>query len=85
MFRLDALRAKRALSVQRPSTSRGRRARRIALVAFGNFATVGRLWVLSGDARLHHRDALAERYARLAARYAATGNRRMIAADRLLR
>jgi len=85
VFRLDAVRAKRALSSQRPSSTRGRRARHLALAAFGNFATVGKLWVLSGQARLHHRNALAEKYARLAAGDAATGNRRLTTAGRLMR
>jgi hypothetical protein len=84
-FRLDALRARRALIAQRASTARGRRARRLAIAAFGNYAVVGRQWVLSGTARLHHRSVLADRYARLAKRYAASGNRLLIAAGHLLR
>jgi hypothetical protein len=84
-FRLDALTAKRELSAQRPSTLRGRRARRLAVAAFGDFAVVGSQWALSGVARLHHRNALADRHARIATRYAAAGNHLFIAASRLLR
>ena len=84
-FRLDARRARRALAAQRPSTSRGWRARRLAMAAFANYAAVGREWVLSGTARLHHRNALADRYALLAKRFATRGNRLLILAGRLLR
>ena len=84
-FRLDALRARRALAAQRPSTSRGWRARRLGIAAFANYAAVGREWVLSGTARLHHRNALADRYALLAKRFATKGNRLLISAGRLLR
>jgi len=84
-FRLDALRAERALRGQRASTARGWRARRLAIAAFANYAVVGRQWALSGTARLHHRKAVADRHARIARRYAAKGNRLLIAAGGLLR
>jgi hypothetical protein len=84
-FRLDALRAKRAVGAQRPSSARGARARRLAILAFGSYVVVGRQWALSGTARLHHRNALADRHARLAKRSARTGNRLLISAGGLLR
>jgi hypothetical protein len=84
-FRLDALRARRALGVQRPSTARGRRAEALALAAFRNYAIVGREWALTGRARLRHLRALATRHASVAKRYAAKGNRQLVAAARLLR
>ena len=84
-FRLDALAAKRELGAQRPSTLRGQRARRLAVAAFGDFAVVGSQWALSGVARLHHRNALAERHARIATRYAAAGKHLFTTASRLLR
>jgi hypothetical protein len=55
------------------------------MAAFANYAIVGREWVLSGTARLHHRNTLADRYAVLAKRYATKGNRLLISAGRLLR
>src|SRR5207247_10020174 len=51
-FRADALRAVRALAPVRPSSGRGRRAKRLALAAFRDYAIVGRQWALSGQARL---------------------------------
>ncbi|MGB2874976.1 MAG: hypothetical protein WBB76_05800 [Gaiellaceae bacterium] len=84
-FRHDALLARRALAVQKPSTARGRRARALALAAFGNYAMVGREWALSGTARLHHHKALADRYALVAKRFAGKGNSMLVAAARLLR
>jgi hypothetical protein len=41
-FRAEALRARRAVAAQRPSTRRGRRAKRLALAAFLDYAIVGR-------------------------------------------
>jgi len=84
-FRLDALRARRALAAQRPSTPRGWRARRLGLAAFRNYAAVGRQWTLSGTARLHRKKAVADRHARLAKRLTKKGNRLLVAAGRLLR
>jgi hypothetical protein len=84
-FRLDAVRARRALAAQRSSSSRGWRARSLAIAGFKNYAAVGRQWALSGTARLHHRKALADRHARLAKRFARKGNRLLISAGRLLR
>jgi hypothetical protein len=83
-FRLDAVRAKHALAVQRPSTAGGWRARGLAIAAFRNYAIVGREWTLSGFARLHHHRALADRHALLARRHVRKGNRLLISAGRLL-
>jgi hypothetical protein len=83
-FRADALRARRALAAQRPSSTRGSRARSLALAAFRNYAVVGRDWALSGKARLHKKNALAGRYARLAQRFAKRGNRLLVSAGKLL-
>lgn len=84
-FRRDALAARRALGAQHPSSARGARAKGLALAAFGDYAVVGRQWSLAGQARLHHRNALATRHAAIAKRYAAKGNRLLVAAGRLLR
>jgi hypothetical protein len=84
-FRHDALLARRALAAQRASTARGWRARRLALAAFQDYAVVGRQWALSGSARLRHRKVLAARHALIARRYAAKGNRLLVAAGRFLR
>jgi hypothetical protein len=83
-FRADALRARRALAAQQPSSARGSRAKRLAVAAFWNYARVGREWALSGTARLHHKRPLASRYATLALRFARTGNRLLVSAGRLL-
>jgi hypothetical protein len=84
-FRHDALAARRALAAQQPSTARGKRAQTLALAAFRDYAIVGRQWALVGQARLHHRSALATRHAAIAKRYTAKGNRLLVAAGRLLR
>ncbi len=83
-FRADALRAGRALSSTSPSTARGRRAKKLALAAFHDYALVGRAWALAGRARLAHHRAAAAKDARLAAGYAKKGNGLLIAADKLL-
>jgi hypothetical protein len=84
-FRIDALRARHALAAVQPSSARGRRAKRLALAAFSDYAIVGRQWALSGQARLHGFRAAAVAHARLAARYARAGGRLLLAAERLLR
>jgi len=84
-FRHDALLARRALAAQRASTPRGQRSRRLAVVAFHDYAVVGSEWALSGRARVRHRKALAARHSLIAKRFATRGNRLMIAAARLLR
>jgi hypothetical protein len=84
-FRADALRAKRALAAVPPSTIRGRRAKRLALAAFGDYAVVGREWVLSGQARLNGRTLAAVAHARKAALFARSGSRLLITAGKLLR
>lgn len=84
-FRRDALAARRALAAQHPSTARGARAKTLALAAFRDYAIVGRQWALVGQARLRHRKALATKHAVIAKRYAAKGNRLLVAAGRLLR
>ena len=83
-FRADALRAGRALSSTSPSTARGRRAKKLALAAFHDYALVGRAWALAGRARLAHHRAAAAKDARIAAGYAKKGNGLLIAADKLL-
>jgi hypothetical protein len=84
-FRADALRAVRALVAVRPSSTAGRRAKRLAIAAFRDYAIVGRQWALSGLARLIGRRQAAVGHARLAERYARIGSRLLIAAGRLLR
>jgi hypothetical protein len=84
-FRADSLRARRALSGQHPTTARGRRAKRLAIGAFGAYASVGAEWARSGQPRLRGRTAVATQHANLAARYARQGNRLIRSAGRLLR
>src|SRR5881397_1967391 len=54
-FRADAVRAVGALVAVHPSSTAGRRAKRLAIAAFRDYAIVGRQWALSGLARLHGR------------------------------
>jgi len=84
-FRADALRALRALAPVRPSSVRGRRAKRLALAAFRDYAIAGRQWALSGQARLRRLRLAAVGHARLAERYARSGNRLLLASGKLLR
>src|SRR5438876_557530 len=83
-FRLDALRARKALAAVQPSSARGRRAKRLALAAFYDYAIVGRQWALSGQARVRGLRAAAVGHARIAARYARRGSALLLAAKRLL-
>lgn len=83
-FRLDALRARNALTAIRPSSDRGLRAKRQALAAFSDYAIVGRQWTLSGLARVRGLRAAAVGHARIAARYARRGSALLVSARRLL-
>jgi hypothetical protein len=83
-FRVDALRARHALAVQKASSARGLHAKRLAMAAFRAYAAVGRQWTLSGRARIQHKRALAGRYAQSAMRSARKGNRFLVSAGRLL-
>ena len=83
-FRGDSLRALRALTVERPSSGKGTRARKLALASFRDYVGVGRQWLLSGQARLRGRKALAVRYARLASSLARRANLLLIASGRVL-
>jgi hypothetical protein len=84
-FRADALKASRATRAQRPTTARGRHAKRLAIRAFGAYAAVGAEWARSGQARLRGQNTVATHHANLAARYARRGNRLIRSAGRLLR
>ncbi len=84
-FRLDAVRAQRALTPQKPSTARGRKAKSLALAAFRDYAIVGREWALSGEARVRRDKAAAAKHARLASRYAKKGNGLLVGAGKLFR
>ena len=83
-FRLDALHARTALAAVRPSSDRGRRAKRLALAAFYDYAIVGRQWTLSGLARVRGLRAAAVGHARIATRYARRGSALLVSAKRLL-
>jgi hypothetical protein len=83
-FRLDALRARNAIAAVRPSSDRGRRAKRLALAAFYDYAIVGRQWTLSGLARVRGLRAAAVGHARIAALYARRGSALLVSAKRLL-
>jgi hypothetical protein len=84
-FRVEALRARHAVAAVQAASARGRRAKRLALAAFSDYAIVGRQWALSGQARLRGLRAAAVGHARLAARYARAGSRLLLAAGKLLR
>ena len=83
-FRNDALAARRSVVAGRPSSSRGVRARRLALGALAEYAVVGREWALVGRARLRKQRAAAIRYAALAKRHALKGGQLLTAAGKLL-
>jgi hypothetical protein len=83
-FRNDALTARRALVAVRPSSSRGVRARRLALGALAEYAVVGREWALVGRARLRKQRAAAIRFAALGKRHALKGGQLLTAAGKLL-
>lgn len=83
-FRADALRARHALSRVRLSTSRGRRAKRLALGAFAEYAVVGRFWALAGRARVARHSARATTDARVAATHARRATTLLVRAGALL-
>ena len=83
-FRRDALKARTAIGAQRPSTTAGKKAKRLAVIAFGDYAAAGRLWAASGQARLHGQKATATRDAGTAAIRAKAGNRLLIRVGALL-
>jgi hypothetical protein len=84
-FQRDALRARAVIARKTASTSRGRRARRLALAAFADFARAGREWAASGRARIHHQIASSIADARSGASAARAGNRLIVTAGTLLR
>jgi hypothetical protein len=83
-FRRDALLARTAIGARQASSTKGRRAKILALSAYADYAKAGTRWAASGRARLARRLALAAADARAAATYADAGNRLLIAAGRLL-
>ena len=84
-FQRDALHARAVIARKTPSTSKGRRARRLALTAFADFARAGSEWAASGRARLHHGLASSMTNARAGAQDARAGNRLLVTAGTLLR
>lgn len=83
-FRTDAQRARHTLSAIAVSSTRGRRAKQLALAAFGQYALVGRFWALAGRARVAHHKLAATRDARLAAAHGKRGGLLLIKASKLL-
>jgi hypothetical protein len=83
-FRADALRARRALAAVPASSAHGRRAKRLALGAFHQYALVGALWALAGRARVAHHDAAATKDARLAAAHAKRAGVLLVEVGKLL-
>ena len=83
-FRADALRAQTAIRAQRASTTRGWKARRLALAAFISYAHAGALWATSGRDRLAHKLTAAKTAARAAAAAAGKGNSLLLGATKLL-
>ena len=84
-FRADALQARRATAAVRPSSARGRRAKRLALAAFLGYANVGRRWTLAGEARIHGKKKAAAYQAGIAQRLAKKANGLLVTAGGLLR
>jgi 4-amino-4-deoxy-L-arabinose transferase-like glycosyltransferase len=84
-FHRDALRARAAVAAQKPSTAKGRHARRLALTGFANYALAGSKWAACGRARLAQQRAAAIGYSKVGANYAHTGNKLLVAAGKLLR
>ncbi len=84
-FHTDALHARAAVIGQKPSTAKGKRARRLALTAFADYALAGTKWAASGRARLAHQRAASIAYAKAGANYAHIGNKLLVAAGKLLR
>ena len=83
-FRADALRAQTAIGAQRASTTRGWKARRLALAAFISYGRAGALWATSGRDRLAHKLTAAKTAARAAAAAAGKGNSLLLGATKLL-
>jgi hypothetical protein len=84
-FHLGALHARAAITAQRPSTAKGRQARRLALTAFADYALAGSKWAASGRARLAHQRSTSIALAGAGARYARTGSTMLVTAGKLLR
>jgi hypothetical protein len=84
-FRRDARRARAVIASKTPTTAKGRRARRLALAAFADFAQAGSEWAASGRARIHHQLASSIAHARTGARDARAGNLLLVTAGALLR
>jgi hypothetical protein len=84
-FHRDGLHARAAVAAQHPSTPRGRRAGRLALTAFADYALAGIKWAASGRARLAHHRAASIAFANAGASYARTGNKLLVVAGKLLR
>jgi hypothetical protein len=84
-FRRDALRARAVIASKAPSPAKGRRARRLALTAFADFARAGSEWAASGRARIHHQHASSIAHARTGARDARAGDLLLVTAGALLR
>lgn len=83
-FHRDALRARAAIAAQKPTTAKARRARRIALSAYTDYARAGSKWAASGRARLAHQRAASIAYAKAGATYAKAGNTLLVTAGKLL-
>jgi hypothetical protein len=84
-FRADALRARSAIAHQRFSTGGGKRAQKLALAAFADYAAAAQGWAATGRARLRGDRAAAGRSARTAATSARAGNKLLVAAGKILR
>ena len=83
-FRNDSLRARAAISHQHPSSTSGRRARKLALAAYTNYSHAGTGWAASGRARLAHHTTTAKHAADAAARAAHKGSTQLLTASKLL-
>ncbi len=83
-FRTDALHAQVAIAALHPATPRERKAQRLAVSAFADYASAGAQWAASGRARSHGLKLAAVAHSHTAATAARAGDRLLIAAGRLL-
>lgn len=83
-FRTDALHAKAAIAALQLATARERKAQRLAVSAFADYAIAGSQWAASGRARSHGKKQAAIAHARTAATSATAGSRLLIIAGKLL-
>jgi hypothetical protein len=83
-FRKDALHAHAAIARQRASSPKGRRAKRLALAAYTDYARAGAGWMTAGRARVAHHRVTAKHAASTAATAARAGSKLLVTAGQML-